>query len=483
MRNNLLFIIIFITTSLLTIHIYARQVNNKEIILTASHFLTNLNKANEYSLSQTLEIKSNNTILAYAIELVPEGYIIISADTDLPPVIAYSFESTFGEANENNPLYSLIKADLYNRYSYIKGKGVSVQIKNNLWWNELLNENIKKDTTFQQWPDVGNGWLKTNWTQNAPYYNFCPIDPVTSSRSIAGCPSVAMAQILNFHASTNNTHFDDYDDYYHNYAGRQYWIDNDYAAHDFPSFPDLNSYLDTLNNHYENSIPLTNNDKAALTFACGVAATQVYTSSGSGTFGVSQAFAAYQKFSCFTAELLDTTDTDLFERLSQNMKDALPAHLAIVDPSWSSGHNVVVDGYNTDNYYHLNFGWGGSYNGWYLLPDEIPYNLTVIEGVIVDIMKSTTNITSTENIKNNITVYPNPFVENTTISFNSEKESKSVLNILDISGNVVKQIPVITTKGKQNISLSLENCNSGFYFYQISRENSIYTGKLVKIEK
>ena len=38
--------------------------------------------------------------------------------------------------------------------------------------------------------------------------------------------------------------------------------------------------------------------------------------------------------------------------------------------------------------FHLNFGWGGPYNGWYLLPDEIPYGLTVIEGAIVDIEPS-----------------------------------------------------------------------------------------------
>jgi hypothetical protein len=71
------------------------------------------------------------------------------------------------------------------------------------------------------------------------------------------------------------------------------------------------------------------------------------------------------------------------------MKDALPAHLAVVNPQWTTGHNLVVDGYNTNDYYHLNFGWGGSYNGWYLIPDELPYQLTVIEGVIIDILKNT----------------------------------------------------------------------------------------------
>jgi hypothetical protein len=68
-----------------------------------------------------------------------------------------------------------------------------------------------------------------------------------------------------------------------------------------------------------------------------------------------------------------------------NMIDGLPAHLAVVTPQWDAGHNLVVDGYNTDGYYHMNFGWGGYADAWYDLPEELPYNLTVIEGLIVDI--------------------------------------------------------------------------------------------------
>ena len=128
----------------------------------------------------------------------------------------------------------------------------------------------------------------------------------------------------------------------------------------------------------------SNTHKAALVFACGVAARQVYNASGSGTFGVDQAYDAYQKFNCTSAELIEDLNFD--RRLSQNMKDAKPAHLAVVNPTWTSGHNLVVDGYNTDGYYHLNFGWSGSYNGWYLIPSGLPYSLTVLEGVIVDIM-------------------------------------------------------------------------------------------------
>ena len=45
---------------------------------------------------------------------------------------------------------------------------------------------------------------------------------------------------------------------------------------------------------------------------------------------------------------------------------------------------MVVDGYD-EGYFHINFGWGGSYDGWYMLPEELPFELTVLEGLIVDI--------------------------------------------------------------------------------------------------
>jgi hypothetical protein len=148
----------------------------------------------------------------------------------------------------------------------------------------------------------------------------------------------------------------------------------------------MNERLDTLASHYLYQLPVTNTDKAALVFACGVAATQVYTSQGSGTFGVSQAYEAYQKFNFADAQLIYDTDPDFYDQIIDNIMNALPVHFASVTPAWDAGHNFVVDGYNTDDFYHINFGWGGSYNGWYLLPDEIPYGLTVVEGAVVDIV-------------------------------------------------------------------------------------------------
>jgi hypothetical protein len=352
----------------------------------------------DVSIGVSTEVTNENgQALIYIFDLVPQGYLVVSAAYDLPPVIAYSFTSNFGEKTTTNLLYELVCADVTLRLGNIQKLPTDILTKRHQQWESFYAGYPFVSQRFEQWPPEGStptgGWLLTNWHQSAPYNNFCPLDiSHGGARSVAGCPAVAMAQILNYHNTTNNIVFDDTDDYHHVYGGNNYWIDNDFVQYGFPSFPQLDDYLNTLQYHYQNQIPLTSNDKAAITFACGVAATQVYGASVSGTFGVSQAYDAYLRFNCTTVSLLDENDPDLYTRLSSNMKDAVPAHLAVVDPGWTMGHNLVIDGYNTDEYYHLNFGWGGSYNGWYLIPDEIPYGLTVIEGVIVDIMIQETGI-------------------------------------------------------------------------------------------
>jgi hypothetical protein len=356
--------------------------------------LFELNKINFFIAESKQITNEQGEPLFYVFDLNSPGYLIVTGSYDLPPVIAYSFTSNFQTNIDGNPLFDLLYADLTLRLQYIQLVAEKTLEERHLQWDSYIKGTPLSTGKFEQWPPEGStpteGWILTDWHQSAPYNNFCPLDLAHGgARSVAGCPAVTMAQILNYHNTTMNVVFDDSDDYYHAYGGNNYWIDNNYVQYSFKSFPQLNTYLSTLQSHYENQIPPTNDDKAAITFACGVAATQVYGASGSGTFGVNQAFEAYQRFNCTTISLLDENDPDLYERLSSNMKDALPAHLAIMNEEEDSGHNLVVDGYNTDNFYHLNFGWGGSNNGWYLIPDDLPNELTVIEGIIVDILKNT----------------------------------------------------------------------------------------------
>jgi hypothetical protein len=487
MKNKSLFFIIGIALLCLDLTAgYSRDITSREATIAANYQLVKIGKLSGYTLKEGREIMKDGLVLAYAFDLDPAGYVVVAASSGLSPVVAYSFESNFGEMNQDNPLFELLKADLSQRMAFISTPGnVSASYNESLWEAILDDRPISKaDPLFEQWPATGDGWLKTNWTQNPPYNNFCPMDPVTGLRSYAGCPSTAMAQIMNFHETTNNTHFDDSDDYYHNYAGRQYWIDDDCETIDFPCFPELNIYLDTLNAHYKANATLTDDDKAAMTFACGVAARQVYTSQGSGTFGVNQAYDAYIRFGCSTVELLDSNDADLYDRLKQNIKDTLPAHLAIVDESWTTGHNVVVDGYNSDDYYHLNFGWGGSYNGWYLLPEEIPYELTVVEGIVVDIMQSSPNsIMTGETIREATSFNPNPVRDVAYLHYSLKERGPVIFTIFSISGKMIlndeysDQMP-----GQYAVPVLFEDQPSGLYFYTLRTGNGFSSGKIIRVE-
>jgi hypothetical protein len=373
---------------ILFISLNAIPVSSSTAMSAAQRQLSRMNLSIQYTISNSETIKNNTTVLGFVYSLLPGGYIVVSADDNLPPIIAYSTTTTFDDAiHQKNILREIITHDLSLRLQNVYAISQKQKEMNKDKWNDVLHSN--QPLRFQQWPPEGTtasgGWLKTQWTQSAPFNNDCPMDHVTGNRSQAGCPAVAMGQIVNYYATINGTTFSDSDDYHHIYSGNNYWIDNDAATYGFLSFPDLNSSLSSMMHHYRYQEEITNNDKAALVFACGVAAHQVYASAGSGTFSVNQALQAYQRFGFTTSRLESEDIPELYMDISSDIIHARPVHLAIESQDETTGHNVVVDGYNTDEYYHLNFGWGSAYDGWYLLPTELPFGLTMIEGAIVNI--------------------------------------------------------------------------------------------------
>lgn len=438
----------------------------------------------EAGIARCVEVDLEQGLLAYVFVLAPTGYVAVAGDDALPPVIAYSLESDYPvEGNRENPLARMLAADLKNRLAALSPGEAGRRT-----WSQWF-ATFPRDGRFTQWPPAGStvtgGWLATNWTQNAPYNAHCPLDLAHSgTRSLAGCPAVAMAMILNFHETIQETSFDPGDRYWHNYAGNAYWIPDAAAQYGFPNFSTLNGYLQTLTQHWSQGAPLTSTDKAALTFGCGIAARQVYSASGSGTFGVDQAYAAYQRFAFDTCRLVFDTDPQMYPDLAEQMRNALPAHLAVVDPGWTMGHNVVVDGYNTDNYYHLNFGWGGSYNGWYLLPQEIPYGLTVIEGVILDIVPSISALAEhpVARAALQFAPAPNPFSARVTLSFQAPSAGHARLRVYDVSGRLLTSLlDGDVAAGPRSITWTPGTTAAGTYLARLELDGQVETRRMVVI--
>ncbi|MDO8896425.1 MAG: C10 family peptidase, partial [Bacteroidales bacterium] len=283
----------------------AQSINRSDALTAAGNYLKLRHPQQSTGIAEP--IKSGNDTLAWLIHCQPRGFVIIANTMNQPPIVAWSDEGNFSEGEAWASFRPLFEKDLKLRmhYSTLQGDKTS---KNHEKWAFWMNPD-KEKRLFEQWPPAGwsptGGWLFTNWTQTAPYNALCPIDGQTQTRSVAGCPATAMAQIVNFHQRTNETQFSDADDYYHNFgAGNSYWIDNDWESRGFPSWDKLNTLLDTLQAHFQNGVNLTNTDKAALTYACGAAAKQVYSSSVSGTYGINQAYDAFIRFAYSDAQLV-----------------------------------------------------------------------------------------------------------------------------------------------------------------------------------
>ncbi len=321
--------------------------------------------------------------------------------------------------------------------------------------------------------------LTTHWTQGSPYNQHCPADPLANNNhSYAGCPAVAMGQILNYLRTTQGTRFDDGDDYYTgNYFGRQFHIDDDWSTYSFPSFPQLNVMLDSADARFQRGAELTNSLKAAIVFACGVACQQVYSASdsyGSGTYSVDQAFAAYQRFGFADCQLFRTPDSAMYAILVSNLQAGYPAHLAVESQDGMSGHNVVVDGYReSDGKFHLNFGYGGYMDDWYDIPDpDFYYGMTQLEGIIMNLIPAVHSAVpeAFNNSPKTLEIYPNPASD--IIYLKSVPDEQVEYSIINVLGQVV-------ATGSTCGSISVTGLEQGLYFLQIEWGSGLKTAKFI----
>ncbi|MDZ7721407.1 MAG: C10 family peptidase [candidate division KSB1 bacterium] len=384
--------------------LHSEPITPEQAQMAAANF-THKRQESTARLSKPVSATLKSTIhdadkpLAFIAELEPTGFLILSGDTDLQPVIAYSFRHAWNaDTSSDNPLYHLVKHDLMLRRQAVPLLDEIFIKRNHNAWQTLLNSRLSKSAAvFRQWPEPGSsstgGWLESVWTQHSPYNDFCPLDPVTGNRCVTGCVATALAQVVHYHRFIGDLSFDAADAY--TTGTRKIEIDSDSSSCDFPSFPRLNDYLNDLKSRYFDGGSLTNRDKAALNFACGIAVKMNYTSSSSGAPSSALETALKHHFSYESADYIsDLRETnavdDFYYRLQENMMNAFPALLDIAKLNISMAHVIACDGYNSDNFYHLNFGWGSTSpdaipDAWYALPHAMPAGYGIITGAVVNI--------------------------------------------------------------------------------------------------
>lgn len=77
----------------------------------------------------------------------------------------------------------------------------------------------------------------------------------------------------------------------------------------------------------------------------------------------------------------------------------------------------------------------------------------------------------------NVQIYPNPMQGKAELSFYADKDGKTEISIIDISGKEVISIDKMFTKGVQKFNLT--GLNQGMYFVNISSVTYFYTAKII----
>ena len=314
----------------------------------------------------------------YVFALQPKGFVIVAADERVNPILGYSYDNNFVVENMPEHVRGWL-GDYEKQIQWVSKSDQKAESDIKTKWSRL-----KSGQSFPNTRDVHTvgPLLSTKWNQ-APYYNaLCPEDPSgPGGHALTGCVATAMAQIINYHQYPQ--HGRGIHSYNSNYGTLT--VNYDSAYYDYTNMPDTLS---------ENCTSAEKNAVATLMYHCGVAANMSYTADESGAFDF-DARASLVNFFCFSPNLsyavkANFSDEQWNNLLQENIGANLPVMYSGSGPS-GGGHTFVCDGYNSDNYYHFNFGWSGNNDGWYRTSainpgvDEFNSDQSALVGIIPDI--------------------------------------------------------------------------------------------------
>lgn len=262
------------------------------------------------------------------------GFVFVSANDSCIPILAFCKLGSYTVDPVNEAA-----EDLLLEYS-LQIEDAKTNNRSNTETRPIWDAIIKQTISIAEEHDTG---LVTGqgeqWGGEQPYNAYCPWDSVNldegnSERCDVGCVATAVAQILNYHKHWDYT-FEDSDIYISDYKGFECEIDTDASLYNFPDFTTLNGYLDEVVYKFSNNIVLTDNDKAALSFACGILVQMGYSSIGSGA---GNGWDAYNKLNMYCQ------NADAHFYTSEAWIDLIKNQLRLYRPIEYSGWNSDPDG-------------------------------------------------------------------------------------------------------------------------------------------
>ena len=225
-------------------------------------------------------------------------------------------------------------------------------------------------------PDVAP-ILQTTWEQGAPYNDLCP------KGCPSGCVATAMSQVMKFYGYPVTG----YHSFSYTSATKKYKCSFDFASAKFD--------WESLQNSYpamQFGPSATGREEVAqITYACGVSVGMDYDTEGSGAYMSDVPYALIHFFGynknvsyCYRPYY---QPEDWYQILCNELSEGRPVLYGGVD-SKKGGHAFVIDGCNSKTgKFHVNWGWGGSYDGEYELDALNPtgYKFSTYQSMVINV--------------------------------------------------------------------------------------------------
>ena len=350
----------------------AKPVDTLTAKTVATHFLAGRNvelprsaqQARIAYIGHSFDESSQRSVPCYYIVNLNQGFVILSADNRIEPILGYSTEGNFNTEDIPDNMLSFLDGYSAQIKAFLHDTS-STPNEATAKWTSLIRDDYTPNSTKGA---IVGPLLTTTWDQNSPYNALCPTDASATSQHLnghvyAGCVATAMAQVIRYWqypcdgAGGTKTF---------TYNNQSYSVNFNIVHYDYSKMPDFITTSSPSNQITE---------VAKLTYHCGVSAAMEYgITYGSSASLYNACNALNNNFSYNTTSSTMTPENKYRSSFSDNdwinlLKTELNAWRPILyrGQGSSGGHAFVCDGYDDQNYFHFNWGWSGSYNGYFLV--------------------------------------------------------------------------------------------------------------------
>lgn len=410
--------------------------------------------------------------LFHVVALQPAGFVVVAADDDVEPVLAFSSRSDF-LTRPGTPLFDLLQRDVRTRLAATRRRGhiataspsarpTAIEAR----WRQLLAAGdpaaggggralgIADVSDVRIAPLVNSRWdqVSTRVPSSPPQelfiYNFFtpPYRPGSAYNYPAGCAPVAWAQIMRFHEWPKTI----------GAAGYPIGIDGYGFWETMMGGDGSGGPYDWANMPLEPDASVTPEQVVAigaLMHDAGVGTSVHYTYMG--TFGSTTPAEIKDVFHYAEAKNIVPQDGlhEVMKAVQTSLDARLPANVDIFSES-GIGHSIVIDGYGYHAgtlYHHLNLGWGGHSTAWYNFP---PVDVILGDGspefftIVTDVKYNIDPLVAGEMITGRITSEEGHPIEGATITVNSvparsvTSDSQGIYALKGLAPNVAYTLSV-----------------------------------------